>query len=130
PIRSMLRGGLEVALGSDAPVVPDDRPLLGVQAAVTRKDREGVEIAPGEAISAEEALYAYTMGGAIASGDEANRGSLTAGKWADLAVLERNPCETSPEEISSIAVSRTFVSGRDVFAAGSIAGEARPRHEA
>jgi predicted amidohydrolase YtcJ len=117
PIRSMLRGGLVVALGSDAPVVPDDHPLLGVQAAVTRKDREGVAIAPGEAISAEEALYAYTMGGAVASGDGANRGSLTAGKWADLAVLERNPCETSPEEIASIAVSRTFVSGRSVFAA-------------
>jgi predicted amidohydrolase YtcJ len=70
PIRSMLRGGLTVALGSDAPVVPDDRPLLGIQAAVTRKDREGVPIAPDEAISVEDALYAYTVGGAIASGDE------------------------------------------------------------
>jgi predicted amidohydrolase YtcJ len=117
PIRSMLRGGLTVALGSDAPVVPEDHPLLGIQAAVTRKDREGVAIAPSEAITAEEALYAYTMGGAVASGDEANRGSLTAGKWADLAVLERNPCEVPAEEISTLAVSRTFVSGRAVFPA-------------
>ncbi len=115
PIRSMLRAGLSVALGSDAPVVPEDHPLLGIQAAVTRSDREGVPIAPEEAITAEEALYAYTMGGAIASGDEANRGSLAAGKWADLAVLERNPCDVAPEEISGIAVSRTFVSGRVVF---------------
>jgi predicted amidohydrolase YtcJ len=57
------------------------------------------------------------MGGAVASGDEANRGSLTAGKWADLAVLERNPCEVPAEEISTLAVSRTFVSGRAVFPA-------------
>ncbi len=115
PVRSMLQGGLTVALGSDAPVVPEDHPLLGIQAAVTRKDREGALIAPGEAISVEEALYAYTMGGAIASGDEANRGSLSAGKWADLAVLERDPCGVAPEEISSIAVHRTFVSGRVVY---------------
>jgi predicted amidohydrolase YtcJ len=115
PLRSMLRGGLIVALGSDAPVVPEDHPLLGIQAAVTRKDREGVVIAPSEAITVEEALYAYTMGGAIATGDEANRGSLTAGKWADLAVLNRNPCELPAEEISTVAVSRTFVAGRAVF---------------
>ena len=117
PIRSMLRGGLTVALGSDAPVVPDDRPLLGIQAAVTRKDGEGVRIAPDEAISVEEALYAYTMGGAIASGDEANRGSLSPGKWADFAVVDRNPCEVEAEEIATVDVVRTFVSGRLVFAA-------------
>jgi predicted amidohydrolase YtcJ len=117
PIRSMLRGGLLVALGSDAPVVPDDRPLLGIQAAVTRKDGEGAAIAPDEAISVEDALYAYTMGGAVASGDGVNRGSLSPGKWADFAVLDRNPCEVEAEEISAVAVVRTFVSGRTVFAA-------------
>ncbi len=117
PIRSMLRGGLTVALGSDAPVVPDDRPLLGIQAAVTRKDREGVRIAPGEAISVEDALYAYTMGGAIGSGDQANRGSLTPGKWADFAVLAGNPCEVEAEEIATVEVVRTYVAGRMVFGA-------------
>jgi hypothetical protein len=117
PIRSMLEGGLTVALGSDAPVVPDDRPLLGIQAAVTRKDREGVPIAPGEAIPVESALYAYTMGGAIASGDEANRGSLTPGKWADFAVLDRNPCDVEVDGISNVSVIGTWVSGRAVFEA-------------
>jgi len=117
PIRSMLRGGLTVALGSDAPVVPDDRPLLGIQAAVTRRDQEGKSIAPDEAITVEEALYAYTMGGAIASGDQANRGSLTPGKWADFAVVDRNPCEVEAEEIATVPVACTFASGRMVFAA-------------
>jgi predicted amidohydrolase YtcJ len=117
PIRSMLRGGLTVALGSDAPVVPDDRPLLGIQAAVTRRDQEGESIAPEESITAVEALSAYTLGGAIASGDDANRGSLSPGKWADFVVLDRNPCDVDAEEISTVAVVRTFVSGRLVFAA-------------
>jgi predicted amidohydrolase YtcJ len=117
PIRSMVNGGLTVALGSDAPVVPDDRPLLGIQTAVTRKDGEGVPIAPEEAIPVESALYAYTLGGAVASGDEANRGSLTPGKWADFALLDRNPCQVEAEEISNVVVVCTWVSGRVVFEA-------------
>jgi hypothetical protein len=113
----MLRGGLTVALGSDAPVVEDDRPLLGIQSAVTRKDREGERIAPEESIPAADALFAYTMGSAAAAGDEGNRGSLTAGKWADLTVLDRNPCETAAEEIASVRVVETYLSGRLAFRA-------------
>jgi predicted amidohydrolase YtcJ len=117
PIRSMLRGGITVALGSDAPVVPDDHPLLGIQAAVTRRDLEGETIAPEEAITAEEALYAYTMGGALACGEGTRRGSLTAGKWADFVQLERSPLDCPAEEIASIGVVRTFVRGEVVFSA-------------
>ncbi len=117
PIHSMLRAGIVVALGSDAPVVPDDNPLLGIQAAVTRRDGEGEAIAPGEAITVEEALYGYTMGGAIACGEDDRRGSLTQGKWADLVQLDRDPTETPPEEIASIRVVRTFVRGRIVASA-------------
>ncbi|MGH9333912.1 MAG: amidohydrolase, partial [Vicinamibacteria bacterium] len=117
PIRSILRGGVVVALGSDAPVVPDDHPLLGVQAAVGRRDEEGAIIAADEAIEVSEALYAYTMGGAIASGDEPNRGSLSPGKWADLAILERNPCVVDVEEIAKIRVLRTYVAGQVVYEA-------------
>jgi predicted amidohydrolase YtcJ len=111
----MLRGGLSVALGSDAPVVPDDRPLLGIQAAVTRMDQGGERIAPRESISAEEALYAYTMGSAVASGDERNRGSLSPGKWADFAVVDGNPCEVEAEAIGSLEVVRTYVAGEQAF---------------
>lgn len=115
PIRSMLKGSLTVALGSDAPVVPDDRPLLGIQAAVTRRDPTGEAIAPREAITVEEALHAYTMTGAVASGDEDNRGSLTPGKWADFAVLERNPCDVDAEEIATVEVAGTCLAGEWVF---------------
>jgi hypothetical protein len=117
PIRSMLLRGIVVALGSDAPVVPDDRPLLGVQAAVSRRTEEGDVIAPGEAIAVEEALFGYTMGGALASGDADNRGSLTPSKWADLVLLDRNPCRVEAEEIATVQVLATYVSGRRVHPA-------------
>src|SRR5215471_6244406 len=73
PIRDMLDAGLTVALSSDAPVVEDDNPLPGMAAAVTRRTADGRHIAPDQAITAEEALYAYTMGGAIVSGQAAVR---------------------------------------------------------
>jgi predicted amidohydrolase YtcJ len=117
PIRSMLQGGIIVALGSDAPVVPDDRPLLGVEAAVSRRTSDGDAIALSEAIRVEEALFGYTMGGALAGGDADNRGSLTAGKWADLVLLDKNPCRVAPEEIAAVQVLATYVSGRRVYPA-------------
>jgi predicted amidohydrolase YtcJ len=115
PIRRMLDHGLTVALSSDAPVVEDDSPLRGIQAAVDRRDDTGVAVASEQAITAAEALYAYTMGGAIASGDEANRGSLTVGKWADLAVLSANPLTCPTESIAPIAVDQTYLAGHLVY---------------
>ncbi|HEX7139172.1 MAG TPA: amidohydrolase [Vicinamibacterales bacterium] len=115
PVRAMLDAGITVALSSDAPVVEDDNPLSGMAAAITRRDADGELIAPREAISAAEALYAYTMGGAIATGDEMNRGSIEAGKWADLAVLSDNPLEESPEGLPRLTVDMTLVAGRVAF---------------
>jgi predicted amidohydrolase YtcJ len=115
PVRAMLDAGVRVALSSDAPVVEDDNPLSGMAAAVTRRDADGELIAPGEAITAAEALYAYTMGGAVATGDEANRGSVEAGKWADLAILSGNPLEEAPEQLADLEVDMTLVAGRVVF---------------
>jgi predicted amidohydrolase YtcJ len=115
PIRAMLDAGIRVALSSDAPVVEDDNPLAGMMAAITRLDDEGEPIAPMQAIAAGEALYGYTMGGAIASGDEANRGSIEVGKWADLAVLSGNPLTESPDALPGLKVDMTLVAGRVVF---------------
>lgn len=112
PVRAMLDAGLTVALSSDAPVVPDDNPLLGMKGALDRKDGNGEPLAPEQAISAYEALYAYTMGGAIASGDADNRGSLTPGKWADMAILSGDPLTTPPDVLLNIRVDETYVGGK------------------
>ncbi len=111
PVRAMIDAGLTVALSSDAPVVPDDNPLLGMKAALDRQDANDDPIAPEQAISAFEALYAYTMGGAIASGDADNRGSLSPGKWADMTVLSRDPLHTPPDELPDITVNQTWIGG-------------------
>jgi predicted amidohydrolase YtcJ len=115
PVRAMLDAGLTVALSSDAPVVSDDNPLLGMKGAIDRKDGNGEPLAPEQAITASEALYAYTMGGAIASGDADNRGSLTPGKWADIAVLSGDPLATPPDELLDIRVDETYVGGAMVY---------------
>lgn len=115
PIRAMLDAGVTVALSSDAPVVEDDNPLLGVMAAVTRRDHDGVLIAPEQGITAGEALRAYTLGGAIATGQEHSLGSLEPGKWADLAVLSDDPLTAEIESLPDIAVEMIMVAGRVVF---------------
>ena len=101
-----------MALSSDAPVVANDDPLAGIQVAVTRRDDEGFAIAPAESITVEEALRAYTMGGATASGDETNRGRLAPGLWADLAVLSEDPTSVSPEQLGRVKVDATWLGGR------------------
>jgi predicted amidohydrolase YtcJ len=115
PIRAMLDAGVRVALSSDAPVVEDDNPLIGIQAAVLRRDQDGEPIAPEQAISAGEALRAYTAGGAVATGDEINRGTIAPGQWADLAVLSSDPVAVDPVALSDIHVDLTLVAGRVVY---------------
>lgn len=115
PIRAMLDAGVRVALSSDAPVVEDDNPLVGMMAAVTRRDNEGQPIAPEQAITTAEALRGYTVGGAVASGDEANRGTIEAGKWADLAVLSADPLTSAPDELPDVRVDLTLLAGRVVY---------------
>jgi predicted amidohydrolase YtcJ len=114
-VRAMLDAGLDVALSTDAPVVPDDNPLIGLKAAVDRLDHAGEPLGEAQAITPYEALYAYTMGGAILSGDTANRGSITPGKWADLVVLNGDPLTTPAAEMLDITVEQTYVGGELVY---------------
>jgi predicted amidohydrolase YtcJ len=114
-VRDMLDAGLTVALSTDVPVVPDDNPLLGLKAAVDRRDHRGIPLGEGQAIKMWEALYAYTMASASLSRDESNRGSIAPGKWADLAVLSGNPLAVGPEELLDLRVEQTYVGGQLVF---------------
>lgn len=115
PVHSLLKAGLIVALSTDAPVVRDVSPLSGIKAAITRCDATGTPIAPHEAITIEEALHAYTLGGALASGDSAHRGSIEPGKQADLVILDRNPLHCPPHDLPAIRVQSTWVGGECVY---------------
>lgn len=81
-LRAMFDAGLTVAFSSDGPVVRQVEPLKGLQAALKEP------LVAGNQVSLEQALWAYTLGGAVAQGDEGNRGSLEAGKWTDFVMLE------------------------------------------
>jgi predicted amidohydrolase YtcJ len=110
-----LDAGINVALSSDAPVVKDFNPMKGIQAAVCREDTEGIQIAPEQAIRVEQALYAYTMGGAKAHDLEQEQGSIEVGKRADFIFLDKNPLDIPTKLLNSVQVLETYIGGERVF---------------
>jgi len=117
PVRAMIDAGVTVALSSDAPVVENDSPLAGMEAALIRRDAEGHLIAPDQAITLDEALDGYTRGGAVASGDDRIRGRLATGMQADLVVLSGDIRATPPERLTSLAVAQTWIGGQLAYSA-------------
>jgi predicted amidohydrolase YtcJ len=115
PVGSMLAAGMTVALSSDAPVVENDSPLAGMQAAMLRRDDDGEYLARDEAISIEDALDAYTRAGAVVCGAERERGTLGAGMQADMTVLSGDPLQVSPDLLPSLRVTQTWIGGRIVY---------------
>lgn len=102
-LRALFEAGLTVAFSSDGPVVQQVEPIKGLQAALCEP------LCPGNQVNLEQALWAYTRGGAVAQGDQGNIGSLDSGKWADFVVLEgdvRDPY--------SLSVQQCVVEGRGI----------------
>ena len=106
--KTLIEKGVLVAGGSDCPVEPIS-PLLGVYAAVNR------EISPQERITVEEALRIYTINAAYASFEEKIKGSIEAGKLADLVVLSDDLRKIKPSKIKDVRVEMTIVRGKIVF---------------
>jgi predicted amidohydrolase YtcJ len=114
PARSLLDLGVPFAGHSDSPVSAAD-PLLCVQDMVLRTSAEGRTYGAKQRISVEQALHAWTLGGAYAAFEDDFKGSIVAGKLADFVVLAQDPTQVKPEAIKDIAVEKTFVGGRLVF---------------
>jgi predicted amidohydrolase YtcJ len=111
PCASALKAGLRISLHSDWNVTPID-PLRCVEDAVARVMHEGGEVlAPDERIPVEAALRAVTIDAAWQCRMDDIVGSLEPGKYADLALLERDPTTVGPTEISRIKVSETWLAG-------------------
>ena len=115
PYKSVLDAKVNLAFSSDAPVVKDFNPLMGIQNAVERIDAQGFTIGASEKISVENALLAYTLNAAKANDDDAIMGSLEVGKRADFVVLDKNPLDTEGGKISDIKVQNVFVLGVSQF---------------
>ena len=112
--RSLLDAGLVLPGSSDRPVVTG-APLLGVHDMVNRRTGSGAAFNPGEAITAEQALRAYTSGSAYASHAENTKGTIAPGLLADLVVLADDPTAVSPAAIANITVLATITGGRCRF---------------
>jgi predicted amidohydrolase YtcJ len=114
PFATAHAAGLRQAFSSDYPC-GDNAPLIGIQAAVTRRTRLGEPSGLEEALPAETALRAYTLDAAQAAGLEADRGSLVPGKRADFLVLSADPRECPAEAIKDVQVLQTWVRGARIL---------------
>lgn len=120
PFRDMQEAGVRMAFGSDCPVA-DANPMFGIHAAVTRQTRDGTPPGgwyPEQRLTVSEAVWGFTMGGALVSGREAQLGTITPGKLADLVVLDRDILaleRIAPMEIDQAQVVMTVFDGDIVF---------------
>ena len=116
--RSLLDAGTVLAFGSDCPVETLD-PLAGIHAAVTRRRADGSPGPEGwhpeQRITVEEAVQAYTLDAAYASGEERKKGSIAPGKLADLVVLSQDIFAIPPMDILETEVEGTVLDGKFVY---------------
>ncbi|HVD76955.1 MAG TPA: amidohydrolase, partial [Vicinamibacteria bacterium] len=114
--RNIEKAGGRLVFGSDWPVVTSDV-MRGLYCAVARKTKEGQPAGgwhPELAVSLESALRHYTIDGAYASFEEAEKGSVAPGKRADLVVLSEDLFRLPPEAILKTRVLLTVMDGRVV----------------
>jgi predicted amidohydrolase YtcJ len=117
PIGSLISDGATVVSGSDW-AVSSANPFLQIETAVTRKDPlddDDEVFIPEERIALADAISMLTINAAWVNHSESETGSIEVGKYADLAVLDRNLFEIEPEEISETRVVQTLFGGEIVY---------------
>ena len=115
--QSIARSGGRLAFGSDFPVEPTN-PFLGLSAAVSRQDPDGVPPGgwlPQERVSFEQALAGFTRDAAYAGFAEDRIGSLEPGKWADFVIVDRDVSRVDAQSLARTRVLETWVAGKKVW---------------
>lgn len=138
PWNGIEKSGAPVAFSSDWPCTWPADPFVAMQQAVTRQVWKSADTAPivgqpldgagqggaaitgaiytpGERVTVEQALAAYTRGGAYAAFSDKIVGTLEVGKKADLAVLSQDLFKVAPETISKTRILETWVGGKRVY---------------
>jgi predicted amidohydrolase YtcJ len=110
PLKSLMAAGIPVALGSDGPT----NPYLNIMFASTHGNHTA------EAITREKAVVAYTLTSAYAEFAEKDKGSITVGKLADLAVLSQDILTVPVEELPKTESVLTMVGGKTVYDSGAL----------
>ena len=112
--QSLLAGGAVVTNGTDAPV-EDVSPIASYYASISRRLEDGSVFIPEQRMSRMDALRSYTLNAAYAAFEDEFKGSLSVGKLADIAVLDRDILTIEEEAISDTRVVMTIVGGQVEF---------------
>jgi predicted amidohydrolase YtcJ len=112
PLKSLCEAGIPVSLATDNTPITLWQPVQ--QTVLRQAFGSGRAFGEAQALSAMEALRCATANGAYLTFDEANKGSLEAGKFADLTVLSTNPLTVAADQLASIASLMTMVGGKIV----------------
>ncbi|MNE45035.1 N-substituted formamide deformylase precursor [compost metagenome] len=115
PLRSAVDRGIRFSLHNDTPITPPS-PLHLVSVAVNRLTASGRELGPEYRITPYQALRAVTIDAAWQAFEEKDKGSIEAGKLADLVILADNPLTVDPLELHNITVLQTIIGGRQIYA--------------
>ncbi len=117
PLQSVLKRGINLTIHADAPVTPT-RILDVVQFAVDRTTTGGEVLGETQQIGVYEALKAVTINAARQHFEEKQKGTLEAGKVADMVILSQNPLKTEKKHIRDIRVLETIKAGKTIYRMG------------
>ena len=115
--QKLMKSGAIVSNGTDTPV-EDVNPIACYYASVSRKLKDGTVFYPSQRMSRDEALRSYTWNGAYAAFQEDSKGSLAAGKFADITVLSKDILTIAEDEIPATQVEYTVVAGKILYRRG------------
>lgn len=105
PVRSFDELGCVVSFGSDAPCTSPD-PIVWLHKAVNHS-------VPSQAVTVQKALRMATYNGYWTSFDEQKRGSLEAGKIADMVILSGNPYTTEKSSLCDLRLEKLILGGEE-----------------
>ena len=114
PMRDAIDAGLRPTNHTDFVVAPLDQMMM-LWSAVNRMSRAGAEIGPGQRVTPYEGLKTMTVWAAEQYGEEATKGTLEAGKLADLVILDKDPLKVDPKAIRDIKVVETIKEGVTIY---------------
>ncbi|MBU3617339.1 amidohydrolase [Polynucleobacter sp. JS-Polo-80-F4] len=114
PLNLAQSKGLQFGIHNDTPSSGPSA-LFTVWTAVNRKTYGGDILGSDQRIDPYTALRSFTSVPAYMYKEEANKGSITPGKFADLVVLDRNPLKVDPMEIKDIQIMKTIKDGKVLY---------------
>jgi predicted amidohydrolase YtcJ len=122
PYRKWLDAGITIGGGSDHMIRMDPiaatnpwDPWLGIWIAMTRKFEGGGQLNTDQRLTRAEAIQLYTINNARLHFEERDKGSIEAGKLADLILVDRDPLTCPEDDLPSTKVLWTMVGGKFVF---------------